>query len=191
MMRIPIWIALAVAALAALVVLISGQLFLQPPLPLITHAAFSLNTLTPNADGADDVALFTYGLSRNAHISLTLDSETGEKFVFRSDEARTADDYQVQFSGVVDGFTLPGDTVSGEILRRLIPDGTYVWHLSAVTEDGETGEASGALVIAAGDAALPDLQNFTISPQLFTPNQDGVADRVQINVMLTKAAELS
>src|SRR5687768_16559182 len=96
-MRIPILITLAMAALAALVVLIGGQMFLQPPLPLITHAAFSLDTLTPNADGTDDVALFTYGLSRNAHISLTLDSETGETFVFRSDEARTAREYRVQF----------------------------------------------------------------------------------------------
>jgi hypothetical protein len=49
----------------------------------------------------------------------------------------------------------------------------------------------GALTVAEGDRALPDLTEFTISPQTFTPNQDGIDDRAQINVYLAKAAALT
>lgn len=189
-MRIPILLTILAALVALAAVALLGQWLLQPAAPLITAAAFAPSTLTPNADGTDDVALFSYTLSRSATVSLTLTAEDGTSYAFRADERRLADDYQVLFSGVVDGYTLPGETVAGEVMRRLIPDGTYTWRLTARTDDGERDERSGTLVIADGDAPLPELQNFTIEPAAFTPNQDGVDDRVQINMVLSKAAEL-
>lgn len=190
-MRVPIWLTLLTAALALVLVLVGGRFLLQPNLPLITHAEFSSEIITPNADGSDDAALFTYGLSRNAVVSITLESESGDVYAFRENEQRIAEEYEVLFSGVVDGYTLPDEQVSGEVLRRLIPDGNYTWRLVATTENGETAEASGTLTVADGDTALPELENFTVSPEVFTPNQDGIDDRVQINVMLTKAADLT
>jgi hypothetical protein len=190
-MRFPIGLTLLVAAAALGAVLVVGQQLIQPNRPLIEAAAFVPSIITPNADGNDDVAVFRYTLSRNATVSLTLEDAAGQTFAFRQDEPRIADDYQVLFSGVVDGFTQPDDTVQGEILRRLMPDGDYTWRLVAVTETGEQVEETGTLTVSDGDHSLPDLMNFTVSPSVFTPNQDAISDRVAISVVLAKDAELS
>ncbi|HIO13577.1 MAG TPA: hypothetical protein EYN15_00075 [Chromatiales bacterium] len=167
-------------------------MLLQPDLPLITQAGFSLNKITPNADGDGDIALFSYSLSRNAEVSLAFESADGTQYTFREDEPRPAGDYEVLFSGVVDGYVLPGETVAGDVLRRLIPDGQYTWRLEAVeAEGGESEQRMGTLVVEEADSALPELSSFTISPDVFTPNQDGIDDRAQINVFLTKDADLT
>jgi hypothetical protein len=189
-MRISILLTIGAALVALALVVVAGVVLLQPARSLITAAQFEPDTLTPNADGSDDVALFRYSLSRAATVSLLLEAEDGTTYAFRADERRIADDYQVLFSGVVDGFTLPGETLDGEVLRRLIPDGSYTWRLTATADDGARDERSGTLVIADGDAPLPELRNFTVQPTDFTPNQDGVDDRVQINLVLSKDAEL-
>jgi hypothetical protein len=46
------------------------------------------------------------------------------------------------------------------------------------------------LVISDADTQLPDIWEFTVSPITFTPNQDGLDDRVFINVFIPKAADL-
>ncbi len=191
-MRIPVWITLIVALVSLGAVLVAGQALLQPDLPLITAAEFSLEAISPNADGSDDIAEFTYSLSRAASVSLALENENGETYFFRKDQPRTAGDHAVLFSGVVDGFTRSGETIAGEVIRRLMPDGNYSWRLSAVEDgSGETHESVGKLVITGGDSPLPELRNFTVSPETFTPNQDGIDDRAQINLYLSKPAQLT
>jgi hypothetical protein len=191
LMRITIWLTVIVALVVLVGVVILGQAVLQPNLPLITEAGFSLDAITPNADGDTDVVEFSYTLSRNAKISLLLQNESGAQFYFRQDEDRIADTYKVLFSGVVDGYTLPDEQISGTVLRRLIPDGNYSWTLQAVAESGETDERTGTLLVTEGDSPLPELVNFSISPDVFTPNQDGIDDRTQMNVYLPKAANLT
>lgn len=189
-MRIPIWLT-ALAAVAGLIIVVAiGALLLRPPRPLIVAAGFSPAIITPNADGVDDVTIFEYALSRAALISVQLTAPDGRVFAFRSGEMRTAGDYSVLFSGVVDGFTLSNDTVQGEILRRLIPDGEYTWALTAADEAGVSETVTGVLTIADGDSALPDIVEFSIFPEIFTPNQDGVSDRTAINVGLSRPADL-
>src|SRR5690606_26071885 len=119
------------------------------------------------------------------------EAEDGTVYTFREGQARIPDDYQVYFSGVVDGFLLPDEVVSGEVLRRLMPDGVYTWILSAVAvEPAESDSRSGTLTIENGDAPLPEITTFTVSPDIFTPNQDGISDRTEINVYLEKEADL-
>jgi hypothetical protein len=191
-MRIPIAVAILAAAAAGLVVIVAGQALLTPDRPLILNAAFAPETISPNADGADDVTIFRYSLSRRAQVTISLTGEDGSLFYFRQNEPRAAGDYEVAFSGVVDGFVMPGEQFAGEVLRRLIPDGDYTWRLSAAdTETGETAELSGVLRVQGGDAPLPDLTEFTVFPEVFTPNQDGVSDRTEINLFLTKPASLN
>ncbi|MBL8165546.1 MAG: hypothetical protein JNJ61_26420 [Anaerolineae bacterium] len=191
-MRVSVVITLVAALLALAAVLLVGQALLQPDLPLITAAGFSTETITPNADGDGDVAEFSYTLTSNAQVTLAFEAQDGTVYYFRQDEPRTPGEKRVLFSGVVDGFTLDGETVSGQVLRRLIPNGSYTWRLTATdTASGETMEQSGTLVIADGESQLPEIISFTVSPDVFTPNQDGIADRTQINVYLPKAAELA
>ncbi len=188
-MRVQLVIAAAVVGL--IVVLLIGQAVLQPDLPLITEAGFSLDTITPNADGEDDVTLFRYSLSQNAHVSLTLEDGEGAVFTFRHNEPRIPDDYQVNFSGVVDGYVREGEAIDGDVLRRLIPDGEYTWRLTAVDiETGESDERTGTLMVQDADSPLPEISTFTVWPDEFTPNQDGITDRTEINVFLEKPADL-
>ncbi len=166
---------LGAALVAMLVIWLVGQALLRPDLPLIVDAGFSLPKITPNADGSDDVALFSYTLSRDAQVSLDLANEDGQTFTFRNHELRAPDDYQVEFSGVVDGFEQPGEDIAGEVLRRLIPNGVYTWTLTAeATESDETQAVSGQLEVADADLPLPEITSFSVWPDVFTPNQDGI-----------------
>jgi hypothetical protein len=189
-MRLPVLLVI-VAALATLaVVVIIGMLAIQPPRPLIVSAEFSADTITPNADGQTDVAVFRYTLSRNAQVTITFEAEDGTQYLFRDRQDRAHGDYQVEFSGIVSGFTLPDETINGEILQRLMPNGAYTWRLSAVSESGETDERSDVLNVQDGEAVLPEIVTFTVSPEVFSPNQDGIDDRSQINVYLSKDVPL-
>jgi hypothetical protein len=189
--RIPRFLTLVVALIAAALMIFAGIQLLQPPLPLIVSADFEAPLITPNADGDADLTTFSYTLSRNAVVSLTLSDSEGMTFTFRDQERRVADDYRVLFSGVVDGYVLPEEVIHSEVERRLIPDGNYTWTLVAVGEDGEQAESSGTLNVSDADSQLPDISGFSISPTLFTPNRDGLSDRVNIHAYVDKAARLT
>lgn len=182
-------IVLAAALVALFVVAAGGYLLLRPPGPLLSGAGFDRAQISPNADGVDDVAIFAYRLARPATISLTLEGAFGARFDFRRDERRSSGRFQVEFSGVVDGYTLPGEEIAGAVERRLIPNDTYTWTLEA-RAGSRVETATGTLAVAAGDSALPLVTVFEISPQTFTPNQDGIRDRVSVNVYLAKDADL-
>ncbi len=189
-MRVSIWVTILVAAVVLVVVTLVGQAVLKPNLPLITFAASSLEAITPNADGDDDITELSYGISRNATVSITFESDRGQVFAFRQNEPRIPADYTVSFSGVVDGFTMPDDTLIGTIERRLIPNGNYIWRLQATdTATGEVAEQSGSLVISDAASQLPEITGFTLDRPEFSPNQDGIADRVIMNLYLTKPVD--
>ena len=184
-MSIPRLPTLLAAAAGILIVGLVGALILSPPFPLIMSAGFDRESISPNADGDNDIAVFEYRLARPATIDLSLTAENGRTFYFREAQPRGDDEYAVQFSGVVDGYLHDGEVVAGVIERRLIPNGRYTWRLDA-RNDNETASAQGSLTIEEGDTPLPIMSEFAIAPPVFTPNQDGVADRVSINVYLQK-----
>jgi hypothetical protein len=189
-MRFPIWLTLTAAAIAVGIVLILGRILIKPDRPLIASAGFNINTISPNADGVDDVTQFSYEVTKNAFVSMAFVNDDGDEYVFRDHENRAADEYSVLFSGVVDGYVLPDEDIAGEVLRRLIPDGEYTWTLTATAQDNsETAEKSGTLVVENGDSPLPLMTIFSIGPDEFTPNQDGVNDRVFVNVELVKETD--
>lgn len=189
-MRVPRGFILAAAALGMLAVLMVGRLVISPPLPLIMAAGFDRDAISPNADGENDLAIFEYRLARPAVIDLALTAEDGGRtFYFRRRQTRDDGDYTVLFSGVVDGYLLEGEEVASRLERRLMPNGLYSWRLDAETEAGETMSRSGALLVEEGDSPLPIISIFSVSPMVFSPNQDGIADRVEINVYLEKDVE--
>ena len=152
------------------------------PRPLLYDVVVSPDHITPNADGEADVTRIAYKLSRNANLSIYFVDETGERHYWRKDKRRSAGSYDVLFSGVVE---TPGE---GSVKARLLPDGTYTWVIEATDDSGHTEQATGTLTIADADASLPELRGFSVSPQVFSPNRDGVDDHVTITYFLPKPA---
>jgi hypothetical protein len=179
------------AFMGAAAVMAAGLMIFAPQQALITHASFDPAVISPNADGRDDVAIFSYTLTRRAAVDIVLESDTGEVFIFRRGEPRAAGDYSVAFSGVVDGYVREGETIEGEVVRRLIPDGVYIWRITAVDPAGASEHLTGTLIVEDGDAPLPEISELTVFPNVFTPNQDGISDRTAINVYLEKPAALT
>ncbi len=143
--------------------------------------------ITPNADGNQDVTGFSYSLRRTANVSIYFENAKGERFYFRRDRRRSAGDYNVQWGGVVDeARTVQTSYGPEQILSQVLPDGQYRWTVEAVEENGKPQTVSGSITLQNSDTHLPELYNFTVVPQTFTPNQDGIDDRVSINYTLNK-----
>jgi hypothetical protein len=161
--------------------------------PLLSDVSFSTDVITPNADRDTDVLVVTYALSRSAHVSIYFDDEAGNRYYFR-DHVRHGPSvegpYEVYFSGVVDGYSLPDDDFQGfEVKKRVLQDGTYTWTVEATDMEGVTERASGRVTVAEADTALPELRGFSVHPPVFTPNRDSISDRATINVDLKKDVE--
>jgi hypothetical protein len=176
------WIAL----LALLLLSACGQK------PLLENVSVAPEAITPNADGQTDLTKITFTLNRNATVSITFFDARGQAYIFRVPRPLSLNDkaYTVYFGGVVDGFTLPGeDPYDFTIVKRMLPDGVYTWEIKAEADDGEIAVATGTLTIQEADTALPGIRGFTVSPKTFSPNQDGIDDRVRINLTLDKDVE--
>ena len=165
-MRLPVGLTIGVTVTVGAILIFLAQLVLTPERPLIAAASFNIETISPNADGVDDITLFSYEITDNALVSMDFTAENGDVYVFRENERRAEDEYSVLFSGVVDGFLLEGETVEGEVMRRLIPDGVYNWRLTAVAQDdGETAEVTGVLTVTDADSPLPLMTVFSVGPR--------------------------
>lgn len=174
-----------IAALALLILTACGQK------PLLDDVSFTPATITPNADGQTDLAKIEFMLNRNATVRITLQDENGDQFTFRPPRPLSLNDdpYQVYFGGVVEGFALPDEEAYPfDITKRMLPDGVYTWEISATTDE-ETAIATGTLTIQNADTQLPAIRGFVVSPKIFSPNQDGIDDRVRINLTLAKTVE--
>lgn len=153
---------------------------------LLRNVVVQKSLITPNADGSEDVTRISYELSRNAAVSIYFENEAGERFYFRQEKPRGAGKYEVEFSGVVDGYLLPGEQIEGEVITRLLQNGRYTWTISATDGNGITEQQQGELTIAEADPVLPEMRSFAIYPPVFTPNRDGISDRALIQFFLAK-----
>jgi len=141
---------------------------------LVSDLQVQPDVISPNADGVADVARVSYKLARHAQVTLYLEDAQGGTHVVRADASRPAGSYETLFSGVID--------------NRLLPDGRYTCVLEAVADSGERASARVPLTIQGGEPNYIEIKNLTIYPATFTPNRDGINDRVTIAYYLTKAA---
>lgn len=186
----PLTIILTAAIFVTLVVAISWRL-VRGDNSLLRHVRWSADQITPNADGNTDALLIQYELSRNALVSITLTNQNGQQFIFRQERSRGAGEYSVYFSGVVNGFRLPEEVIEGEILARLLPNGIYEWQIAGTDPTTEQTETiTGTLTIANAGTALPEMRGFELDKSEFTPNRDGINDRVQAQFVLQKEADV-
>lgn len=185
-MRQSLVITLLVAVAGVALAVLATALWLDPPGPPLASAEWSLSRFTPNADGVTDVTRLRYTLRRPAQVSIQFVDSAGQRYLFREARPRAAGESVVDFSGIVQAFVRPGEALSGTVLARVLPNGPYTWEVTARDATGQQNTLTGTLTVAEADTTLPDLLNLTVSPAVFTPNQDGVNDRVQINVYLAK-----
>ena len=155
---------------------------------LLRNVSFSATEISPNADGDNDIVVIQYEISRNAIVSIYFENEAGERHYFRRERQRGADNYEVWFSGIVEGYRLPDEIVQGEILARLLQNGRYTWVIEAQDETGKRETTTGRLTIVEADNSLPEMRNFTLDKAVFSPNQDGIDDRVEAQFDLQKEA---
>lgn len=181
----PLLVALLAAALVLAAVWLVGRA-LNGDSSLLRNVSVRDTVITPNADGETDATIIAYELSRNATVSIFLENDAGDRFFFRQDKPRGAGEYEVLFSGVVDGYRLSDEAIAGDILARLLRDGDYTWTVTATDFAGATETQSGTLTIANADTELPELRNFTLDKNTFTPNRDGIDDRLLAQFYLPK-----
>lgn len=182
----PIALVLLIAAAVVLGAVLLGGRLLNGDNSLLRNVEVRDKLITPNADGVTDATPIRYQLSRNAVVSIYLENTAGDRFYFRQEKPRGAGEYEVLFSGVVDGYRLPSDQVEGEVLSRLLSDGEYTWTVEATDFDGVTEIRQGSITIAESDPQLPEMRNFTLDRNIFTPNRDGIDDRVLMQYYLPK-----
>lgn len=144
--------------------------------PVATDLTVRPAEISPNADGTDDVTQISYRLNRSANVSIYFEDEQGERHYFRQESRRAyaKEPYRVLFGGAIEG--------------RLLPDGSYTAVLEATDDSGQTARLEQPLVIRGGDPVPLKVENLTISPNVFTPNRDGIGDRVRIGYYLSKEA---
>ena len=180
-------VVISIIALVLVVVAIAaGWLILKGNRALLRNVSVEQALITPNADGDLDATPIAYELSRNAHVSIFFEDGEGQRYYFRREQPRGVGDYKVLYSGIVEGYEFPDEEIEGEILARLLQDGEYTWNIEAIDENGYIESVSGPLTIADADNELPDIRNFSLDKSDFTPNQDGIDDRIQIQFFLPK-----
>ncbi|MCJ7666814.1 MAG: gliding motility-associated C-terminal domain-containing protein [Anaerolineae bacterium] len=145
--------------------------------PLLYGVEVAPEVMSPNADGVDDVTQIRYSISRPSHLDIYFVDSQGEKYYFRQENRRSPGEYQVYFGGTIEG--------------RMLANGVYTYVVEVADDStGATERAEGEITIGGADISPPGLLDFTVFPDSFTPNRDGIGDRVAINFRLTERAEV-
>jgi hypothetical protein len=139
---------------------------------LIGDVSVRPEVISPNADGDADVAEVHYVLSRQANVSIYLVDRDGGRHDLRVNERRSKGERTIYFGGVIDG--------------QLLPDGDYRMIFEAEDTRGRTGAVETSITLMGGDTTPLRIENLNIYPSSFTPNRDGIGDRVSIGYNLTK-----
>jgi len=157
---------------------------------LVHDVAVQPTMISPNADGNDDVTHIRYSLGRPADVSIYFVDDQGKRYYFRNAQRRSPGDYDVYWGGVINDprvRPVPGGVMLVE--NQVLPDGAYTWVIEAADDRGRQQKVEGQITLQGADTTLPEIHNFTVVPQEFRPNQDGLRDDwVSIAYYLTKKA---
>ncbi len=158
--------------------------------PLLYDVSVEPTVISPNADGKDDVTLIRYTLGRTAYVSIYFIDEKGQTYYFRKRRRRAPGPYAVMWGGVVNVNEVR-ETPYGRqtILSRVLPSGEYTWVIEAEDLRGRRARQEGRITIVDPDTTVPELRNFSVTPRVFTPNRDGIDDRVAITYYLSEDVE--
>lgn len=146
--------------------------------PLLSELSVEPAAISPNRDGDADVTRIAYRIGAPALVTIELEGSDGQRHLLRDARRRSPGEYEAFFGGVIDG--------------RMLPDDVYRLRVSA-----QVSEASGVpvaieaeLALSGGDSDPPQIQGLSAQPATFTPNQDGLGDRVAISYSLDEEAQV-
>lgn len=143
----------------------------------LENVSLTPDAISPYAGSPNAATVLRYTITRSANVSIYLVDPQGARHDFRKDQPRVPGSYDANFSGAIDD--------------RVLPDGKYNVVVEAKdTTSGQVARAEKSLTITRADSTPPQLLNFTVFPDRFTPNQDGIADRVAIRYYLSKPAKV-
>ncbi len=144
---------------------------------LLENVSLDSDAISPFAGSPNAGTIIRYTLARPAIVTIYLVDAQGGKHYFRQAQPRVPGAYDATFTGAIDS--------------RVLPDGEYSVVIEAVdSTTQETARGEKKLTITGADSTPPQLSNFTVFPDTFTPNQDGIDDRVAIRYWLTKPARV-
>lgn len=141
---------------------------------LLRDVSIRPSTISPNADGIDDITELKYTLTRQSAVTIYLQDASDQRHYLRTDKRRSPSPRTTYVSGVIDG--------------SLLPDGVYTVAIVAVDERGREQRQEVPLTLKGGDPVHIEIQNLSVFPKKFTPNRDGITDRVKISYNLNKQA---
>jgi len=144
--------------------------------PVLQNVQVKPSVISPNADGVDDVARIFYTLRHTSLVSIYLIDEQGQRYDFRKDKRRSADKYEAWFGGVIND--------------RVLRNGRYRLIIEAKPlSRGAPVRVERSLTIEDADNTVPTIENLTVYPPVFTPNRDGVDDRIVVGYSLAEDAK--
>ncbi|MDY0019268.1 MAG: hypothetical protein RBT47_04625, partial [Anaerolineae bacterium] len=156
-----------------LIILIFTVLFLTScgRKTLLEDVVVAPDSITPNADGLEDLTNVSFLLNRNATVAIYFYDEAQHRYTFRAPTPLSLNEkpYTVLFPGVVDGFVQPEESYPFTILKRVLPDGLYTWEVVAETAAGERQAITGTLMVKDADAVLPEMRGYSINPKEYSP----------------------
>jgi hypothetical protein len=133
----------------------------------VSGLAADPETISPNADGAADLTTITYTLSDDANVTVTLKDAAGADVATVQPKAwKRAGEHAVRFDPAA------------------LPDGIFRLELAAAATGGRQASASAQLAITRTLGAV------TAVRKAFSPNGDGLADRIGVRFELGAAAEV-
>ena len=120
-----------VATFTTVCLLFVAWILLKPDDTLLSDANFEYEVISPNADNIYDVTKVTYTLEQPANVSIFFLDNDGKRYDFRRNKPRQSGEHNLLFSGIVNGFSKPSDSVEGTIVSRILPNDEYQWVIEA------------------------------------------------------------
>ncbi|MCD6406614.1 Ig-like domain repeat protein [Candidatus Aerophobetes bacterium] len=155
-------------------------LFSQPDHEKPTIGTFDVNPnpFSPNGDGIQDTTSISYSLSDNQSqtlwVRVEIRNESG-KIV------KTLADAESKQTGAL--YTCSWD--GRDLNNNPVPDGNYTCRIIALDEAGNSREETFVITV---DTTPPQIMDISLSPNPFSPNNDGVKDTVTVSFTLSGAA---
>lgn len=144
------------------------------PTPLeISDVVVQPKTISPNQDGEDDEAYFSYRLSKKAYVEISVTDKDGRFHLLDPEKER---------EGALQPFEWNGTENGG----KLLPDGDYTYHIRAWDKSGNVTEATGQVRLDKG--GVPRLE---IVDAKFTPTSIPLGGVVKVRIRVKNVGDVT